>query len=145
MKPALSAGKRRQQLHTLIGQESESRVLSQSLREEVQSTAVSENCFQFSLESRYKVINLFLKKKGDKYIVTGLKFPDLLLLFWHCMTTNTLIKTYIADYKYQVHIYTGDKWGAGTDANVLITLFGEDGDSEEKKLDNNKNNFESGQ
>ena len=61
------------------------------------------------------------------------------------MTTNTLIKTYIADYKYLVHIYTGDKWGAGTDANVLITLFGEDGDSEEKKLDNNKNNFESGQ
>lgn len=56
-----------------------------------------------------------------------------------------MIETYIADYKYQVHIYTGDKWGAGTDANVLITLFGEDGDSEEKKLDNNKNNFESGQ
>ncbi|XP_029211921.2 uncharacterized protein LOC114975839 isoform X2 [Acropora millepora] len=51
----------------------------------------------------------------------------------------------VKDYKYQVHIYTGDKWGAGTDANVLITLFGEDGDSEEKKLDNNKNNFESGQ
>ena len=61
------------------------------------------------------------------------------------MTTNKLIKTYIADYKYQVHIYTGDKWGAGTDANVLITLFGEDADSEEKKLDNSKNNFESGQ
>ncbi|XP_015757568.1 PREDICTED: uncharacterized protein LOC107336976 [Acropora digitifera] len=50
----------------------------------------------------------------------------------------------VKDYKYQVHIYTGDKWGAGTDANVLINLFGEDGDSEEKKLDNNKNNFESG-
>ena len=56
-----------------------------------------------------------------------------------------MIKTYIADYQYQVHIYTGDKWGAGTDANVLITIFGEDGDSGEKKLDNNKNNFESGQ
>ena len=46
---------------------------------------------------------------------------------------------------YLVHIYTGDKWGAGTDANVMITIFGEDGDSGERKLDNNKNNFETGQ
>ncbi|XP_068705662.1 uncharacterized protein [Montipora foliosa] len=50
-----------------------------------------------------------------------------------------------SDYQYPVHIYTGDKWGAGTDANVLITIFGEEGGSGEKKLDNNKNNFESGQ
>lgn len=26
---------------------------------------------------------------------------------------------------YHVHVYTGDKFGAGTDANVFITLFGE--------------------
>ena len=49
------------------------------------------------------------------------------------------------DHQYPVHIYTGFKWGAGTDANVLITIFGEEGESEETKLDNSSNNFERGQ
>jgi hypothetical protein len=39
-------------------------------------------------------------------------------------------------------VYTGDKRGAGTDANVIINIFGENGDSGEVKLDNTKNNFE---
>ncbi|XP_044174756.1 uncharacterized protein LOC114975839 isoform X3 [Acropora millepora] len=60
-------------------------------------------------------------------------------------TSGEVVQEEVKDYLYQVHVYTGDKWGAGTDANVLITIFGEDGDSGEKKLDNNKNNFESGQ
>ena len=51
----------------------------------------------------------------------------------------------ISDYEYLVDIYTGDKWGAGTDANVVITIFGEDGDSGERTLDNSSNNFETGQ
>jgi len=42
-------------------------------------------------------------------------------------------------------VYTGDVWGAGTDANVVITIFGEDGDSGENKLDNTSNNFERAQ
>ena len=42
-------------------------------------------------------------------------------------------------------MYTGDVWGAGTDANIIITIFGEDGDSGEKKLDNTSNNFERAQ
>ena len=46
---------------------------------------------------------------------------------------------------YIAHIYTGDKWGAGTDANVMITIFGEEGDSGETRLDNDSNNFENGQ
>ena len=46
--------------------------------------------------------------------------------------------------QYLVHTYTGDKRGAGTDANVVITIFGEEGDSGEKKLDNARNNFERG-
>lgn len=46
---------------------------------------------------------------------------------------------------YIAHIYTGDKWGAGTDANVMITIFGEEGDSGERRLDNDSNNFENGQ
>ena len=45
--------------------------------------------------------------------------------------------------QYKVTVYTGDKYGAGTDANVHITLFGECGDSGERKLDTKKkNNFE---
>ncbi|CAL1540467.1 unnamed protein product [Lymnaea stagnalis] len=36
--------------------------------------------------------------------------------------------------KYKVTVYTGKKFGAGTDANVTITMFGELGDSGEKKL-----------
>lgn len=47
-------------------------------------------------------------------------------------------------HQYLVHTFTGDKRGAGTDANVVITIFGEDGDSGEKKLDNARNNFEHG-
>ena len=43
-----------------------------------------------------------------------------------------------------VHTFTGDKRGAGTDANVVITIFGEEGDSGEHKLDNARNNFERG-
>ena len=41
-----------------------------------------------------------------------------------------------------VHCFTGDKRGAGTDATVHITLFGENGDSGQMVLDDNKNNFE---
>ena len=42
-------------------------------------------------------------------------------------------------------MFTGNKRGAGTDADVYITIFGEGGDdSGEMKLDNSKNNFEKG-
>ena len=41
-------------------------------------------------------------------------------------------------------VFTGNKKGAGTDANVYITMFGEFGDSGEKKLSSRKNNFERG-
>jgi len=42
-------------------------------------------------------------------------------------------------------VYTGDVWGAGTDANVVVTLIGEAEDSGERKLDKTGNNFERGQ
>lgn len=48
----------------------------------------------------------------------------------------------ILEFIYLVHTYTGDKRGAGTDANVTVTIFGHDGDSGEHKLDNARNNFE---
>ena len=34
-----------------------------------------------------------------------------------------------ASQTYNVHVYTGDKRGAGTDANVFITMFGKHDDT----------------
>lgn len=44
---------------------------------------------------------------------------------------------------YEVAVYTGNVFGAGTDAKVFITLYGEKGISPEKELDTkNSNDFE---
>lgn len=45
---------------------------------------------------------------------------------------------------YIVTVQTGNVRGAGTDANVYITLYGSNGSSEEKRLDNDPTNFERG-
>jgi len=44
-------------------------------------------------------------------------------------------------------VFTGDKWGAGTDANVFIAMTGEFGDSGERELrdSGNVNKFERNQ
>lgn len=46
--------------------------------------------------------------------------------------------------EYQVHVFTGDKSGAGTDSNVFLTIYGEYFDSGERPLakSNNRNKFE---
>nr|XP_020137923.1 lipoxygenase homology domain-containing protein 1 isoform X2 [Microcebus murinus] len=46
--------------------------------------------------------------------------------------------------KYEVRVYTGDVIGAGTDADVVINIFGEYGDTGERRLENEKDNFEKG-
>ena len=49
--------------------------------------------------------------------------------------------------KYKVHVFTGDVKGAGTDANVFITIYGEYGDSGERQLGKSEtysNKFERG-
>ena len=51
---------------------------------------------------------------------------------------------FVADHDYEVTVQTGDKTGSGTDANVFLTFFGFLGDSGKLKLDNAKNNFETG-
>jgi len=46
-----------------------------------------------------------------------------------------------------VHVFTGDVFSAGTDANVFLTMFGENGDSGERKLlksETNTDKFERG-
>lgn len=49
---------------------------------------------------------------------------------------------------YSVSVRTGDMYGAGTDANVFLTIYGDLGDTGERKLaksENNKNKFERGE
>ncbi|XP_061409799.1 lipoxygenase homology domain-containing protein 1-like isoform X3 [Lethenteron reissneri] len=46
--------------------------------------------------------------------------------------------------KYEVTVFTGDERGAGTDADVSISIFGELGDTGERRLDSRRNNFERG-
>uniref|UniRef100_A0A8C6APF6 Lipoxygenase homology PLAT domains 1 n=1 Tax=Monodon monoceros TaxID=40151 RepID=A0A8C6APF6_MONMO len=46
--------------------------------------------------------------------------------------------------KYEVKVYTGDVIGAGTDADIFINIFGEYGDTGERRLENEKDNFEKG-
>ena len=74
------------------------------------------------------------------------KYAYGLLKDWEiCTNLSLFFFNRIQGHDYMVHIYTGNKWGAGTDANVMITIFGKEGDSGERKLDNEKNNFETGQ
>lgn len=48
---------------------------------------------------------------------------------------------------YEIHVFTGTMWGAGTDANVYINIYGETGDTGERHLkkSNSLNKFEKGQ
>uniref|UniRef100_H2ZAW5 PLAT domain-containing protein n=1 Tax=Ciona savignyi TaxID=51511 RepID=H2ZAW5_CIOSA len=49
--------------------------------------------------------------------------------------------------QYKVHVFTGDVFRGGTDANVFITIFGENGDTGERKLlksETNTDKFERG-
>ncbi len=49
--------------------------------------------------------------------------------------------------QYKAEVHTGKKFGAGTDANVFLNLFGEQGDTGDRRLKkskNNRNKFEKG-
>ena len=65
------------------------------------------------------------------------------------MPTCTLLSMFsIAVYHYQVQVYTGDHWAAGTDANMYITINGTRGDSGKRllyKCLNNRVKFQRGQ
>ena len=43
---------------------------------------------------------------------------------------------------YEVTVYTGDKRGAGTNANVFINMFGTRGDTGDRPLKKSKSNFD---
>lgn len=46
---------------------------------------------------------------------------------------------------YQVTVITGDRFGAGTDSSIYVTIYGNSDSSKEALLDNEQNNFERGQ
>ena len=54
-------------------------------------------------------------------------------------------KSSLPEISYEISILTGDRRGAGTDANVFIELFGENGSSGKRKLEGQSNNFERNQ
>ena len=53
----------------------------------------------------------------------------------------------VTEIQYRVKVVTGDVWGAGTDANVFINMYGEFGDTGERHLkdSDNINKFERNQ
>eukprot|EP01125_Pyxidicula_operculata_P000601 TRINITY_DN105_c0_g1_i2.p1 TRINITY_DN105_c0_g1~~TRINITY_DN105_c0_g1_i2.p1 ORF type:complete len:1400 (+),score=456.41 TRINITY_DN105_c0_g1_i2:301-4200(+) len=54
-------------------------------------------------------------------------------------------KTYLPLVNYKVTVLTGNVKGAGTDADVSINIYGTNGDTGDRILDSNGNNFERGQ
>ena len=47
--------------------------------------------------------------------------------------------------RYKVSVQTADKRGAGTDADISISILGSKGSSKEMRLESSANNFERGQ
>ena len=65
------------------------------------------------------------------------------------MTANKVHVPFLLSpvHEYYVEVFTGDKFGAGTDANVYLQLFGERGDTGKRHLHGTKTDgkmFESG-
>ncbi|KAM4578886.1 lipoxygenase homology domain-containing protein 1 [Fundulus diaphanus] len=63
-------------------------------------------------------------------------------------TTETEVEDALETHTYKVSVRTGDMFGAGTDANVFLTIYGDLGDTGERKLvksENNKNKFDRGE
>ncbi|KAG9353677.1 hypothetical protein JZ751_011799, partial [Albula glossodonta] len=54
--------------------------------------------------------------------------------------TETEVEDALETHTYKVSVMTGDVYGAGTDANVFLTIYGDLGDTGERKLSNSENN-----
>lgn len=46
-----------------------------------------------------------------------------------------------AVHTYKISVFTGDIYGAGTDANVFLNIYGDLGDTGERKLSKSETNF----
>lgn len=59
------------------------------------------------------------------------------------MANQFLTSTFdFSENSYVVHVYTGDVLHAGTNANVFLTIFGENGDSGERKLNKSEKHMD---
>uniref|UniRef100_A0A3Q3VVE1 PLAT domain-containing protein n=1 Tax=Mola mola TaxID=94237 RepID=A0A3Q3VVE1_MOLML len=61
--------------------------------------------------------------------------------------TEVEVEDALETHTYKVSVMTGDVYGAGTDANVFLTIYGDQGDTGERKLrksETNSNKFERG-
>lgn len=56
-----------------------------------------------------------------------------------------IVFLYCTETAYELTVWTGDKRGAGTDANVFIQIYGKYGKTEEVQLRNRSDNFEQSQ
>lgn len=52
----------------------------------------------------------------------------------------TLLFYFCSVYVYHVYVHTGDKRGAGTNANIFLNIFGELGDTGDRPLEESKTN-----
>ncbi|KAL4225451.1 Lipoxygenase y domain-containing protein 1 [Mactra antiquata] len=67
----------------------------------------------------------FARSEDDKQIVRELIPTD---------EKGQPIKGGLEEVVYTVHVFTGDEFGAGTDANVFVSLYGDKGDTGERQL-----------
>lgn len=91
------------------------------------------------MENYYFFVNRwFARDEDDKQIVRELIPTD---------EQGRPLAGGIEEIPYEVKVTTGDKRGAGTDANVFVTVYGLDGDSGERELRKSEhvNKFERGQ
>ncbi|KFV05227.1 Lipoxygenase homology domain-containing protein 1, partial [Pterocles gutturalis] len=94
------------------------------------------------------------KDEGDKELVVELvpdgesSLEDLKKYGYFWAPPDLAFVIFLAENTYEVHVLTGTVWGAGTDANVFLSIYGvERGDTGERQLkrSNNLNKFEKGQ
>lgn len=87
----------------------------------------------------------------DEVIQLENSFQDQIYkLFLCCSSSPSITAGFCLQivHMYKVSVRTGDMYGAGTDANVFLTIYGDLGDTGERKLaksENNKNKFERGE
>ncbi|GFN87702.1 hypothetical protein PoB_001420800 [Plakobranchus ocellatus] len=124
--PSSTPGRRRS---TFKGSRSR---LDAVLEEEEDDAADTEDYWFF-------VDKWFAKGEGDKLTVRELVPTD---------ERGRPLKGALEELEYVVKVYTGDERFAGTDANVFITIYGENGDTGERALKDsstNSNKFERNQ
>lgn len=101
--------------------------------------ASNSNTQWYSNPHRFTPSLIFLLQS---YIIISLSKESELLLY------PSLNVSSVTAHTYKVSVRTGDMYGGGTDANVFLTIYGDLGDTGERKLaksETNKNKFERGE